>query len=104
MGVGFEANRRKTPGDAEAWKRAIGTKSIPARLAMLPESKPRWDRLGISAGAQLVVLLIILAIPLLYPDKMKTALAFTNHEIMTPLTMVPVAPPPPPPPRPPPRG
>ena len=99
MGVGFEANRRKTPGDAEAWKRAIGTKSIPARLALLPEAKPRWDRIGMSAGAQLVVLLIILSIPLLYPDRMKTALAFSNHEIMTPLTMVPVAPPPPPPPK-----
>ena len=99
MGVGFEANRRKTPGDAEAWKRAIGTKSIPARLALLPEAKPRWDRIGMSAGAQLVVLLIILSIPLLYPDQMKTALAFSSHEIMTPLTTVPVAPPPPPPPK-----
>jgi len=96
MGVGFEANRRRTPGDTEAWKRAIGTKPIPARLALLPEAKPRWDRIGISAGAQIALLIVILSIPLLYPDRMKTALAYTTHEIMTPLTMVPVAPPPPP--------
>jgi TonB family protein len=99
MGVGFEANRRKSAGDAEAWKKAIGTKPIPARLALLPESKPRWDRLGVSAGGQIALLLVILAIPLLYPDRMKTALAYSTHEIMTPLTMVPVAPPPPPPPK-----
>src|SRR5215470_9306546 len=99
MGVGFEANRRRGTGETEAWKRAIGTKAIPARLALLPEAKPKWDRIGISAGAQLAALLIILSIPLLYPDKMKTALAFTNIEIRTPMTMVPVAPPPPPPPK-----
>jgi len=98
MGVGFEANRRRGAGEAEAWKRAIGTKAIPARLALLPEAKPKWDRIGMSAGVQLVALLAILAIPLLYPDKMKTALAYTNIEIRTPMTMVPVAPPPPPPP------
>ena len=99
MGVGFEANRRRGTGDAEAWKRAIGTKPVPARLAMLPEAKPRWDRIGISAGGQLAVLLVVLSIPLLYPDKMKTALNFNTVEIASPLTMVPVAPPPPPPPK-----
>jgi len=99
MGVGFEANRRRAPGEAEAWRRAIGTKAIPARLAVLPEGKSRWDRIGVSAGAQIVALLMLLAIPLLYPDQMKTALEYTNIEIRTPLTMVPVAPPPPPPPK-----
>src|SRR5215470_6965127 len=99
MGVGFEANRRRGPSETEAWKRAIGTKAIPARLALLPEAKPKWDRIGISAGAQLIALLVILSIPLLYPDKMKTALAYTITEIHTPMTMVPVAPPPPPPPK-----
>ena len=99
MGVGLEANRRRASGDADAWKRAIGTKAIPARLALLPEAKPKWDRIGLSAGAQIVALLILLSIPLLYPDQMKTALQFTNIEIHTPMTMVPVAPPPPPPPK-----
>lgn len=99
MGVGLEANRRRASGDADAWKRAIGTKAIPARLALLPEAKPKWDRIGLSAGAQIVALLILLSIPLLYPDQMKTALQFNNIELRTPMTMVPVAPPPPPPPK-----
>jgi TonB family protein len=99
MGVGFQANRGRAVGDSEAWKRAIGTKPVPARLALLPEAKPRWDRIGVSAGAQLAVLLVILSIPLLYPDKMKTALHYSITEIMQPVTLVPVAPPPPPPPK-----
>ena len=99
MGVGFGANRRRGAGDADAWKRAIGTKAIPARLALLPEPKPRWDRIGVSAGAQILALLCILAIPLLYPDRMKTALTYMTTEIATPPTVVPVAPPPPPPPK-----
>ena len=49
MGVGFDANRNRTP-NPQAWKQAIGTKPIAARLALLPDSKPRWDRIGISAG------------------------------------------------------
>ena len=47
MGVGFEANRSRT-ANPEAWKKAIGTKPIAARLALLPDSAPGarsslWD-------------------------------------------------------------
>ncbi len=52
LGVGFDANRRGLPS-RDAWKKAIGTKSIPARLELLPEPKSRWDRMGVSASVQL---------------------------------------------------
>jgi TonB family protein len=94
MGVGFEANRRRT-GDPEAWKKAIGTKPVAARLALLPESKPRWDRIGLSAIGQLAILTFLVLVPLIYPEKIKTAL---NMEVVTlaqPVTEIPVAPPPP---------
>jgi TonB family protein len=97
LGVGFE--RRKRTGNPEAWKQHIGTRPVAARLALLPEEKPRWDRMGISAGSQLAVLLFLLAIPLLYPDNMKTGLHYMVTEITTPLTSVPTPPPPPPPPK-----
>ena len=96
LGVGFNASRTRS-SNPEAWKQHIGTRQVPARLAMLPESKPRWDRLGVSAGLQLTAVIFFVLIPLLYPDKMKTALHYTNVEIAQPMTMVPVAPPPPPP-------
>jgi TonB family protein len=99
MGVGFEANRGRT-GDPQAWKRAIGTKPVAARLALLPESKPRWDRIGVSAGAQIAIITFVLLIPLIFPDQMKTALNLRVTELMQPVTEIPVAPTPPPPPPP----
>jgi len=99
LGVGLDADKRRQP-NAEAWKTAIGTKPIAARLALLPDAKPRWSRIGVSAVAQLGLLIFCVLIPLIYPDRLKTALHFQNVEIAAPLTEIPVAPPPPPPPAP----
>jgi TonB family protein len=98
IGVGFEASRGRS-GDPQAWKKAIGTKQVPARLALLPEAKPRWDRIGVSAGAQLAIFGFLLLIPLLFPTQMRTALNLRPTELMQPVTLVPVAPEPPPPPK-----
>jgi TonB family protein len=96
LGVGLDADRRRLP-NADAWKTAIGTKPIAARLALLPDPKPRWDRIGISAGLQLSVLIFCLLIPLIYPDQLRTVLHFQMVNIAQPVTEIPVAPPPPPP-------
>jgi len=98
MGVGFDTKNRR-PADPEAWKRAIGTKPIAARLALLPEGKPRWGRVGLSAIAQIIIVGFVLAMPLLYPERMKTALHYDIVELVHPVTEIPVAPPPPPPPK-----
>ena len=97
LGVGFENRRRAA--NPEAWKKAIGTRPVAARLALLPEDKPRWDRMGISAAGQFGLLFFVLLMPLLYPNSMRTALNYTITEIATPVTMVPTQPPPPPPPK-----
>jgi TonB family protein len=94
LGVGFDANRHGSPS-REAWKKAIGTKAIPARLELLPEPESRWDRMGVSASVQLTILLFLLAMPLFYPDKIKVALNLQIVPLIAPLTEVPVAPPPP---------
>jgi TonB family protein len=98
LGVGLDADRRRLP-NADAWKTAIGSKPIAARLALLPDPKPRWDRIGISAGLQLSLLIFCLLIPLIYPDQLRTALHFQMVNIAQPVTEIPVAPPPPPPPK-----
>ena len=98
MGVGFEADRSHT-SDTQAWKLAIGTKPISARLALLPDSKPRWDRIGVSAAGQLAVFGFLLVLPLIFPNQMRTALSLRPTELMQPVTLVPVAPEPPPPPK-----
>jgi TonB family protein len=96
LGVGFDANKRN-PQNREAWKQAIGTKPISARLGMLPEPKRNWTRWGISAGIQIALVFTMILVPLLYPEKMKTALNYSIVELAQPVIEIPVAPPPPPP-------
>src|SRR5215467_9337627 len=96
MGVGFQANRGRA-GDPQAWRKAIGTRPISARLALLPEPKRRWDRIGVSAFGQIAVIAFLLLLPLIFPEQMKTALNLRPTELMQPVTLIPVAPPPPPP-------
>jgi len=97
LGVGFSPRTRSANPDA--WKQNIGTRQIPARLATLPESKPSWDRLGISASVQLAAVIFFVLVPLLYPEKMTTGLKYISVEFAQPVTEIPVAPPPPPPPK-----
>ncbi|HEV8074348.1 MAG TPA: energy transducer TonB [Candidatus Acidoferrum sp.] len=97
LGVGLTPNRGRT-ANSEAWKQNIGTKQVPARLALLPEAKPNWRRVGFSAAVQLTILGFFLIVPMLYPEQMKTAIQYSYTAIAQPVTMIPVAPPPPPPP------
>jgi len=97
LGVGLDPNRRAPAGQEAAWKKNIGTKPIPARLAMLPEGESRAKRVGISAIVQIVIVGFVLLIPLVFPEQMRTALQYSYTEIAQPITMIPVAPPPPPP-------
>jgi TonB family protein len=96
MGVGFETNRSRT-WNPEVWKRAIGTKPVAARLALLPDAKPRWNRFGLSAIGQLAILAFLLLIPLIFPQQMKTALNYQIVPLLQPVTGIPIAPPPAPP-------
>jgi TonB family protein len=94
LGVGFDTDRRSSP-NREAWKKAIGTKSISARLELLPEVASRWDRMGVSASVQISLLLFFLLIPLFYPDKIKAALNLQIVPLASPVIEVLAAPPPP---------
>jgi TonB family protein len=98
LGVGFSPNRARS-ANSEAWKQNIGTKQVPARLALLPEAKPNWRRVGFSAAVQLIILGFFIIVPMLYPEQMKTAIQYSYTAIAQPITEIPVAPPPPPPPK-----
>jgi TonB family protein len=100
LGVGFGSNRGRT-ANSEAWKQHMGSKQVPARLALLPDAKPNWRRVGFSAAVQLTILGFFLIVPMLYPEQMKTAIQYSYTAIAQPITEIPVAPPPPPPPAPP---
>jgi TonB family protein len=98
LGVGFDASRNRSR-DSEAWRRALGTRPIPARLALLPEEKKRWDRVIVSAILQLSILGFFLVMPIFFPERLE-ALKYQVVPLLMPVTEVPVAPPPPPPPKP----
>src|SRR6267143_752049 len=80
LGLGLDPKRKSV--NSQAWKDAIGAKRVPARLALLPEAKPRWDRIGLSAGGHLAILAVLLLLPRIFPDEMNTALKYTYVELM----------------------
>jgi TonB family protein len=79
----------------------VNRKYVSARFELLPERKPQWNRIGISAAAQLVTLGLLLLAPLIFPQPMQTALKFDVVELMQPITQIqiPSTTPPPPPPK-----
>ena len=90
---------RNRDRNKDAWKQKIGSRQVPARLALLPEPKANWGRVGFSAVLQLSILTFFVLVPLIYPEGMKTAVHFySSTPLAAPPTEVPVAPPPPPPP------
>lgn len=94
LGVGINPLRRR--GDEmAAWKQALGTKPIPARLATLEETKPRWDILGVSAIFQVLLLLFFVSLPLFFPEKLKFAMHYSVMPLATPETQILLPPPPP---------
>ena len=96
LGIGLDANRPRARN--EVWKAAIGTKPVPARLALLPEGERRWDRIGVSAVAQILALTFFVALPVFFPERL-SALKYQVTPLQWVVTEVPVAPPPPPPPK-----
>ena len=68
---------------------------VSARFELLPDVKLRWNKVGLSAAGQLVILGLALLSPIIFPQAMKTALKFDVIELMQPVIEIPVAPRPP---------
>src|SRR5258707_2278747 len=96
LGVGLDSSRRPA-SEPQAWKKNIGTKPIPARLALLPDGESRAQRVGISAVLQIAFVGFVLIVPLVFPQQISTALKYSYTEIAQPITEIPVAPAPKPP-------
>jgi TonB family protein len=96
LGVGFDAGRARAR--TEAWKTTIGTKPVPARFALLPEGKKRWDRMGLSAMLQISLVTFFVVMPIFFPERIEQ-LKYSVVPLFVPVTEVPVAPAPPPPPK-----
>jgi TonB family protein len=97
LGPGLDRNR-KSP-TFPAGKDAIYKKKVSARFELLPDQKPRWGRIGLSAAGQLAGVGLLLLSPLIFPPPMQTALRFEVVELMQPVTQIRIPPPTPPPPK-----
>jgi TonB family protein len=73
-------------------RRPLARQGVSARFELLPDAKPRWNQVGLSAAGQLVILGLALLSPMIFPQTMKTALRFDVIELMAPVTEIPVAP------------
>jgi TonB family protein len=96
LGVGFDAYLSHGQ-DHSAWKDAIGTRRVPARLEMLPEGESRWHHVGLSAAGQTILLLFFIALPIFFPERLQSAMNYMVVPLAMPVTEVPVARPPKPP-------
>src|SRR5215472_1945355 len=91
---------RRSPAPLTS-REAISRRRTSARFELLPEPPSRWNRIGLSAVAQLTFLGLIIVSPMFFPEQMATALKFDVTELMQPVTHIeiPTKTPPPPPPK-----
>jgi TonB family protein len=76
----------------------VNRQKVSARFELLPDRKPQWGQMGVSAAAQLIALSLLLLAPLVFPQPMQTALKFDVVELMQPVTEIQIPPRTPPPP------
>ena len=74
----------------EAWKKMVGQKPVPARLATLPDSKLRWSALLTSTLFQATLAVVLVAIPMFFPDRLVTKIEYEVTPLATPDTSVPL--------------
>ncbi len=84
--------------DPEAWKKLIGEKRLPARLAVLPERHLSPAAMATSTLLQIVLATVVVVVPLLFPQKLAkviyavTPVAQLRTEVLLPPKRQPVIP------------
>jgi protein TonB len=79
-------------GNTETWKRLIGNKPVEARLETLPDNKLRRSAFAISSTAQLVLALILVSLPLFFPEHLSIRMIYQVTPVAAPITEVPTEP------------
>ena len=78
--------------DPEAWKKLIGNKPVAARLETLPDNKLRRSAFAISSSAQLVLAVIVVSLPLFFPEQISIRMIYQVTPVAAPVTEVPAEP------------
>lgn len=91
IGFGSGMPPRKT----QNWKALLGQEPVAARLALLADPKPRWGTFGTSALLQIVGVMLLVTLPMLFPQKLVPILRYEVVPLIAPRTEVPLPPDPP---------
>lgn len=79
-------------GDPQAWKKLIGTKPVGARLETLPDNRLRRGAFAVSSVVQLTLALIVISLPLIFPEQISIRAIYQVTPIEAPQTEVPIQP------------
>jgi TonB family protein len=74
--VALQVPRETAGQDPQAWKKLMGTKPVAARLELLPEGQSRKSALLTSVVLQSIVAAFVVALPLFFPDQLKTSMLY----------------------------
>jgi TonB family protein len=83
---------QNAPGDPQAWKKLIGTKRVEARLETLPDNKLRRGAFAVSSVVQLTLALMVISLPLIFPEQISIRAIYQVTPIEAPQTEVPIEP------------
>lgn len=83
---------QNVPGDPQAWKKLIGTKRVAARLETLPDNKLRRGAFAVSSVVQLTLALIVISLPLIFPEQISIRTIYQVTPVEAPQTEVPIEP------------
>jgi TonB family protein len=98
--LGVDAHPYRRSPAPLATRDAIAKRRTSARFELLPDPEPHWNRIGVSAAAQLAFLGLLLLSPMIFPQQMETALKYNVVDILQPVTLIEIPHPTPPPPPP----
>lgn len=77
------------------WQPAPGKKAIGARLGLLPDPQPLWKLFGTSAVLQFVGVILLITVPMLFPQRLIPVMRYEVVQLELPRTAVPLPPEPP---------
>ena len=88
----YTERRKTTSGDPLAWKRLIGDKPVAARLETLPDNKLRRSAFAISSTVQLMLAMVVVSLPLFFPERLSLRMVYQVTPVAAPITEVPIEP------------
>jgi TonB family protein len=83
------------PGNKTAWKNAIGGNDATAHFTLLAQPEPRWSAFGASVALQFAWVSLLIAVPMLVPQRLIPIMRYQVISVVTARTEVPLSPKPP---------